>query len=93
MSLHLERKYKINSFLNKKFIPSDFFDEDDIINRLDEYLQHFQINGTKHYSYDQDWKILEKYYDDLIDKLLCDLEISLNDKDQEIFIEWVNKIY
>lgn len=91
MSLQLERKYKINSFLGKEFKVEDYFDESDIINRIDYIFRILEkFEGLPNES---DEKFLERNYDRMLNHLLAELEIELKDADQEVFVDWVCNIY
>lgn len=93
MSIHLQRKYKINNILEKKFIVNDFFTDEKLIELMNNLFDYYKNNGSFHFKDEQDYVIIRIYYDRMLEKIIDDVEIELNEDDQEILIAHIENIY
>jgi len=48
----------------------------DLESRVNHWLDHYTIYGESHYSDTKDWKIMEIYWDKILDRVLNELEIT-----------------
>jgi len=53
------------------------------------WLDHYTSHGDKHYSDSPDWKIVELYYDLIVDRVLE----NYTEEDSDYIIERLSKIF
>jgi len=63
------------TFLVGAVIGSAYSDAD-LESRVNHWLDHYTRYGESHYSDTKDWKIMEIYWDKILDRVLNELEIT-----------------
>lgn len=58
------------------------YSDDELIERVNELVVYYTNNGDSHYDDTKDWRILEIYWNRILDKLLNDLEIDEQEVEQ-----------
>jgi len=57
------------------------YSDSDLIDRVNYWLDHYKKYGDSHYSDTQDFRILEIYWDKILDRVLNELEIEEHEVD------------
>ncbi len=52
------------------------YSDDDLRDKVNHWIDHYTRYGESHYSDTKDWRILEIYWDRIVDKVLDELEIE-----------------
>ncbi len=63
----------------------------ELVDNFNWWLDHYTKNGDKHYSDTKDWKIIELYYDLIVDRVFESLPM-VNDEETDIIIERLNNL-
>lgn len=63
----------------------------ELIETFDWWLNHYTKNGDKHYDDTPDWKVIELYYDLIVDRVLESLPM-MSDEENEIIVERLNSL-
>jgi hypothetical protein len=69
------------------------FTDDEIRNMVDNWFDHYRNVGDSHHQDTPDFRIIEVYWDKVIDRLLDDLGIELTDKQIDDFCDWLADFY
>lgn len=62
-----------------------------LLENFNWWLDHYTKNGDKHYDDTPDWKIIELYYDLIVDRVLEALPF-MSDDENEVIIERLNEL-
>lgn len=63
----------------------------ELIEIFDWWLNHYTMNGDKHYDDTPDWKVIELYYDLIVDRVFESLS-EMTDEENEIIVERLNNL-
>lgn len=55
------------------------------------WLDHYTKNGDKHYDNTPDWKVIELYYDQIVDRVFESLP-EMSDEENEAIVERLNNL-
>ena len=56
------------------------------------WLDHYMRNGDRHYSYTKDWKIIELYWGNIVDRVLEGLP-EMSDEENDKIVERLSNIF
>lgn len=65
--------------------------DEQLISDFTYWLYHYTSNGDRHYSDTKDWKIVELYYDQIVDRVLEGLPEMTDDENEDI-VERLNNL-
>lgn len=65
--------------------------DEQLIDDFNYWLDHYIKNGDKHYSDTKGWKIVELYYDQILDRILEALP-EMTDEENEAIVERLNNL-
>ena len=69
------------------------FTDEQIIDMADHWFDHYKNVGDSHHEYTPDFRIIEVYWDKVLDRMLDDLGIELTDKQIDDFCDWFADFY
>lgn len=69
------------------------FSEDQIIEMVHQWFEHYINVGDSHYNYSNHNRILSIYWDKIIDRVLEDLDTELTDNQIERVCNWIDNNY
>lgn len=61
-------------------------------NAFNYWLDHYISNGDRHYSDTKDWKIIELYWDNIVDRVLEGLP-EMSDEENEKIVERLSNMF
>jgi hypothetical protein len=65
-----------NPQLNIGAVIGSAYSDVDLQDRVNHWLDHYTKYGESHYADTKDWRILEIYWDRILDRVLNELEIT-----------------
>lgn len=65
-----------NPALNKADVIGSAYSDADLQYRVNHWLDHYTKYGESHYADTKDWRILEIYWDEILYRVLNELEIT-----------------
>jgi hypothetical protein len=65
-----------NPQLNIGAVIGSAYSDSDLQDRVNHWLDHYTRYGESHYADTKDWRILEIYWDKILDRVLNQLEIE-----------------
>lgn len=71
----MKNEEKTQPFCQNAVIGSAYSDAD-LEDRVNYWLDHYTRYGESHYADTKDWRILEIYWDRILDRVLNELEIT-----------------
>ena len=70
---------------------SSMITDEQLLSDFNYWLDHYIKNGDKHYSDTKDWKIVELYYDQILDRVFEGLP-EMTDEENEAIVERLNNL-
>ena len=62
--------------LNKGAVVGSAYTDADLQDRVNHWLDHYTKYGDSHYADTKDWRIVEIYWEKILDRVLNELEIE-----------------
>lgn len=75
----IEKAMSVLNNCNNPVVICSAYTDDDLKFRVNHWLDYYTNYGNKHYSDTKDWKIFEIYWDEILDRVLNELEIEENE--------------
>lgn len=66
------------------------YTDEELLEKFNFWLDHYTKYGESHYKDTKDWKILEIYYDRILDRTINDLVIE--DDDVEYYVDRIGEL-
>jgi len=54
---------------------------------INQWLDHYTANGEKHYIDTPDWKIRELYWDNIVSRVIEDINMEMTDEEIDSFCD------